>query len=31
MTNKESVRLMNEIDIYKEILTGLNKIENDTL
>ena len=28
---EESVRLMNEIDIYKEILTDLNKIENDTL
>ena len=31
MTNKESVRLMNEIDIYKEILTDLSKTENDTL
>ena len=28
---EESVRLMNEIDIYKEILTDLNEIENDTL
>ena len=28
---EESVRLMNEIDIYKEILTDLNKIENNTL
>ena len=28
---EESVRLMNEIDIYKEILTDLNKIESDTL
>ena len=28
---EESVRLMNEIDIYKEILTDLKKIENDTL
>ena len=28
---EESVRLMNEIDIYKEILTDLNKIENGTL
>ena len=28
---EESVRLMNEIDIYREILTDLNKIENDTL
>ena len=28
---EECVRLMNEIDIYKEILTDLNKIENDTL
>ena len=28
---EESVRLINEIDIYKEILTDLYKIENNTL